>query len=165
MINTAGSIRHNASVMVCTSSSRRFSIFPACSCSLPDQQLSIKCTKSLRCNSFRNAISMRLVRQLRAADNTSCSTRQPTNHPIYMARLSPDTPVAISIKCLQTNTKTKKPPPATSRSKHTPLSVSGSHRKYSKATLYTFLSSYRQKYYLFFILLSLRIHHLHTNNR
>ena len=61
--------------------------------------------------------------------------------------------------------KTKKPPPATSRSKHTPLSVSGSHRKYSKATLYTFLSSYRQKYYLFFILLSLRIHHLHTNNR
>ena len=107
---TAGSIRHNASVMVCTSSSRRFSISPVCSCSLPDQQLSIKCTKSLRCNSFRNAISMRLVRQLRAADNTNCSTRQPTIHPIYMARLSPDTPVAISIKCLQTNTKNKEAP-------------------------------------------------------
>ena len=110
VINTAGSIRHNASVMVCTSSSRRFNISPVCSCSLPDQQLSIKCTKSLRCNSFRNAISMRLVRQLRAADNTSCSTRQPTIHPIYMARLSPDTPVAISIKCLQTNTKNKEAP-------------------------------------------------------
>lgn len=103
--STVGTVRQTVSVTDAVSASIRLSKSPLWNVSRPFHWLSIRCANSLPCRPFRILISARLDWRLLITDNRSWAHIQPAIHPMYVPRLSSDTPVAMSIRCLQTNTK------------------------------------------------------------
>ena len=103
--NAVGIVRHTASVTEAESASIRLSRSPLWNASRPFHWLFIRCSNSLLCKPLRSLTSVLVVKRLRMTDRSSWAVRQIDIQPIYAPRLSLDMPVAMSIKCLQTNTK------------------------------------------------------------